>query len=61
MHYFDTRLNRTLMEKRLEESKNEAAKRRRPSMGIPTALKEWGGAWLIARGEKLAGNTPKMA
>lgn len=60
MHYFDTRLNRTLMENRLEEAKKEAAKRRGP-FEIPAALKERVGAWLIAQGEKLADNTPKMA
>ena len=61
MHYFDTRLNRTLMENRLEEAKANAAKGRRIRIAIPEALKERVGAWLIAQGEKLADSTPKMA
>lgn len=61
MHYFDTRLNRTLMENRLEEAKRDGARRRRPRIEIPNSLKERIGAWMIIQGEKLANSTPKMA
>ena len=60
MQYFDTRLNRTLMENRLEEAK-ASAKRTRVRVAIPRALKERVGAWLITQGKKLADSTPKMA